>query len=101
VIHTYNPIERNDPRFTGIRARFPGIQILFVSGMTGWCWSAKLPSGDECGESCFLSTESAMDNCLEMLNGEPVFKPSPFATTPELKKGELEDYLSKWTASHG
>ena len=105
MIHTYNPIEQNDPRFTGIRGRFSGIQILFVSGMTGWCWTAKLPNGDECGESCFLSTEQAMDNCLEVLNGEPEFKPNPWnqyvEQKPQLEKGELADYLAKWTEQHG
>lgn len=101
MIQTYNPIERNDPRFDGIRQRFSGIQVLFVSGMTGWSWSAKLPGGDQCGESCFLSTEQAMDNCLATLNSEPVFHPNPFEQKPEMTPGELNDYLAKWTEQHG
>lgn len=101
MIEFYNPCDQNDVRFFEVREKHPGVDIMFVSGMTGWSWTAKLPGGDVCGESCFLSPEGAIDNCLLILSGEPQWRPDPFAKKPVTTRTDLDEYLKRWTEEHG
>jgi len=101
MLDVYNPKVANDPRFDDIYACFTGLEIRFVSGFAGWCWTAMLPNTNECGESCFLSLEDAVQNCRTVLLGEPKWLPSPFAGKIEQRNLDLADYLKNWTAEHG
>lgn len=101
MIQTYNPCEQNDPRFQDVRDKHLGVDIMFVSGISGWSWSAKLPNGDQLSDDCFLSPEGAMDNCILVLSNDPQWRPDPFASKPVTSRTDLDDYLKRWTEEHG
>ena len=98
MLETYNPKKEGDLRFE----KYQHLDIIFVSGMTGWSWSAQNQQNESVSESCFLSLDQAIENCLEILSGDPEFKPSPFRPgDPALKVQQLTDYLDQWTEDHG
>lgn len=98
MLDVYNPKKEGDVRFE----KHQHLDIIFVSGMTGWSWSATNQQGDSVSESCFLALDLAIENCLSVLERDPEFRPSPFRpASPALKGEDLTEYLDKWSEDHG
>lgn len=96
-MEVYKPHESNDERFAAYR----DLNITFVSGIAGWCWSARNAQDETVSESCFLGLDLAIENALEVLAGTPVFKPNPFKSQTPSGGRNLENFLKDWTEKYG